>query len=63
MADQACKNCKLIIMQGSVCPVCGSTQLTTKWSGCVVILDAEKSAIAKKLDIKVAGSYAININA
>ncbi len=62
MSDHACKNCKLIIMQGNVCPVCGSTQLTTKWSGSIVVIDAEKSEIAKKLEIKVDGTYAININ-
>jgi DNA-directed RNA polymerase subunit E" len=49
-------------MQGNVCPVCGSTQLTTKWSGSIVVIDAEKSEIAKKLEIKVDGTYAININ-
>lgn len=62
MAEQACKNCKLIIVQGSVCPVCGSTNLTNKWSGHVVILNVEKSEVAKKLGIKVNGTYAININ-
>lgn len=60
--ESACKNCKLIIVQGSVCPLCGSTTLTTKWSGHVVILNVEKSEVAKKLAIKVNGTYAININ-
>ncbi len=60
--DSACKNCRLIIVQGSVCPICGSTALTTKWSGYVVVLNAEKSEIAKKLEIKANGTYALNIN-
>ncbi|MFP3278657.1 MAG: transcription elongation factor subunit Spt4, partial [Candidatus Micrarchaeota archaeon] len=34
----------------------------TKWSGYVVILDVENSEIAKKLNIKVNGRYALNIN-
>ena len=63
MVDQACKNCRLIITQGKVCPVCGSDQLTTKWSGYIVILNSEKSEIAKKMGIKVNGTYAISINA
>ncbi|MCL5419339.1 MAG: DNA-directed RNA polymerase, subunit E'' [Candidatus Marsarchaeota archaeon] len=62
MPDQACKNCRFIVMQGGVCPICGSNQLTTKWSGMVVVLNVEKSEIAKKLGIKMDGSYAININ-
>lgn len=60
--DSACKNCRLIIVQGNVCPICGSTSLTTKWSGYVVVLNAEKSEIAKKLEIKANGTYALNIN-
>lgn len=62
MVDQACKNCKFIVMQGNTCPVCGSNQLTARWSGYVVILNAEKSQLAKKLDIKVDGTYAMSIS-
>lgn len=60
--ESVCRNCKLIIAQGNVCPLCGSTNLTTKWSGHVVIINVEKSDVAKKLGIKVNGTYAININ-
>ncbi len=59
--EKACKRCRLIIAQGDFCPLCGSTDLTTKWSGYVIILNAEKSEIAKKLGIKVNGTYALNI--
>lgn len=59
--DKACKNCRHIIAQGEMCPVCGSTTLTSKWHGYVVILNAEKSDIAKKLQIKVNGTYALSI--
>ncbi len=60
--EKACKRCKLIIAQGDVCPVCGSTELTTKWSGYVSVLDYDRSETAKKLSIKVNGRYAINIH-
>ena len=60
--DKACKNCRLIIAQGDVCPVCGGTVLTNKWNGYVVVLNAEKSEIAKKLSIKVNGTYALSIS-
>ena len=59
--EKACKGCRLIISQGEVCPICGSTSLTTKWNGYVVVLNADKSEIAKKLNIRVNGTYAINI--
>ncbi|MGC8538749.1 MAG: transcription elongation factor subunit Spt4 [Candidatus Micrarchaeia archaeon] len=59
---KACKNCRLIIAQGEVCPICGSTELTTKWSGYVIVLNAEKSEMAKKMGMKVNGAYALRIN-
>ena len=59
--DKACKKCRLIIAQGDTCPVCGSTELTGKWHGYIVVLNSEKSNIAKKLDIKVNGTYALSI--
>lgn len=62
MAELACRNCKLIIAQGNVCPLCGSSNLTSKWTGHTVILNAEKSEVAKKLGIKVNGTYALSIN-
>jgi DNA-directed RNA polymerase subunit E" len=60
--EKACMNCRLIISQGDTCPLCGSTDLTTKWSGYIIILNAEKSEVAKKLGIAVNGTYALNIN-
>ncbi len=62
MAEYACRNDRLIIAQGSVCPLCGQSNLTTKWNGQIVILNVEKSDAAKKLGIKVNGTYALNIN-
>jgi DNA-directed RNA polymerase subunit E" len=61
--EKACKNCRLIIAQGETCPLCGSTALTNKWSGYIVVLNVEKSDLAKKLGVKVNGTYALNINA
>ena len=60
--EKACKNCRVIIAQGEACPLCGSANLTTKWNGYVVILNAEKSELAKKLGITANGTYALNIN-
>ncbi len=60
--EKACKNCRLIIAQGETCPLCGSTNLTNKWSGYIVVLNVEKSDLAKKLGVKVNGTYALNIN-
>jgi DNA-directed RNA polymerase subunit E" len=60
--EKACRNCKLIIAQGETCPICNQSNLTSKWSGYIVVLNVEKSELAKRLGITVNGTYALNIN-
>lgn len=62
MVEKACRTDRLIISQGDTCPLCGKSNLTSKWSGYIVILNAEHSDLAKKLGLKVNGSYALHIN-
>lgn len=62
MAEYACRTDRIIISQGNICPLCGQSNLTTKWNGQIVVLNVEKSEVAKKLGIKVNGAYALNIN-
>jgi len=62
MEEKACKNCRLIISHGDTCPSCGSKELTTKWGSPVIILNAEKSDIAKKLGLKMNSTYAVNVS-
>jgi len=58
----ACRKCNLIISQGNTCPMCNTTDLTSKWTGYVAMLNVEKSEVAKRMGIKINGSYAISIN-
>ena len=55
----ACKNC-FTITDAEKCPNCGG-ELSKEWQGYVVVIDADKSEIAKKLNIKKAGSYALKV--
>jgi len=61
--EKACKSCRYIVTEGSVCPACQSQELTEKWSNYVYIEDPAKSEIAKSLGAKVPGKYALNIKA
>ncbi|VVB93299.1 Transcription elongation factor Spt4 [uncultured archaeon] len=62
MAERVCKDChRLIKEKYTACEDCKSTTFTTDWSGYVVIIDPLKSQIAKKLNIKLAGSYALKV--
>ena len=61
MAKQkACKNCKAIFA-GAKCPKCGSEEGRDTFKGKVVILNPEQSEIAKKLNIKEKGEYAVRV--
>ncbi|MEM3227764.1 MAG: transcription elongation factor subunit Spt4 [Candidatus Micrarchaeaceae archaeon] len=61
MEEKVCKICRIIISKGDRCPICGSTDLTTKWSGYIMMTNVENSDIAKKLNIKLNGTFALNI--
>lgn len=58
MKKKVCKSCKLFV-EGPQCPICKSKQFSTNWQGRLHIIDANKSMIANKIDIKVKGEYAI----
>lgn len=62
MVEKACRIDRLIISQGDTCPLCGQSNLTSKWTGYVVILNVEKSELAKKMGFKINGSYALHLN-
>ena len=57
---KACRNCKLIV-DGTVCPNCKGNQFSENWKGKIIIIDPEKSEIAKRIGIKIKGEYAIKL--
>lgn len=59
---KACRKCKALVeREAEVCPICGSRDFTEDWEGMIVIIDPEKSDIAKLLKIEKPGRYAIKI--
>ena len=61
MAELACRKCKFISIDSNVCKNCGSSELTKEWYGYIIVIDPEKSEIAKKLGIKIPGKYALRV--
>ena len=57
---KVCKDCKIFV-KGSECPVCKGNKFSENWQGRINIIDANKSEIAKKIEIKVKGEYVIKI--
>lgn len=62
MTDKACRECHFISYGStSICPNCKSTNLSDDFSGVVIIIDPESSAIARTMKIKEKGHYALRV--
>ena len=62
LKERACRNCRMVVLEEQDCPNCGGKAFTTFWRGYVVITDAEKSEIAKKMGISRAGKFALRLS-
>lgn len=60
MSQLACRDCHRVT-RDEVCPACGSDSLSDDWAGYVVIIDPEESEIAEKMEVELAGSYALKV--
>lgn len=60
MPKKYCKKCKILVDEDK-CPQCGDNDLSTNTQGRLVVIDANKSIVAKKLDRKTKGEYAIRL--
>jgi DNA-directed RNA polymerase subunit E" len=60
MAENVCRECHRLVT-GQVCQICNSSALSSDWSGYVVIIDPQKSQIAKKLGVTLPGKYALKV--
>jgi len=56
---KACKICNAIYEEGNKCPKCDSKESTEGFKGRIFVKDAENSEIAKNLNIKESGEFAI----
>ncbi|MDP7657611.1 MAG: transcription elongation factor subunit Spt4 [Nitrososphaerales archaeon] len=59
--EYACRKCKSLA-SGKLCPACNSTDLSKDWAGLIIILDPEKSEVAKSLGISKSGRYALRVS-
>jgi len=60
MAAKACKRCKCI-HEGTKCPLCESEESADNFKGKVIVIKPEESEIAKNLQIKQKGKFAIKL--
>ena len=60
LSEKACINCHFITKE-NVCPKCRSTSFSEDYSGLVVMFDPDNSAIAKAMNLKEKGRYALKV--
>ncbi|RFA93537.1 transcription elongation factor subunit Spt4 [Pyrobaculum aerophilum] len=59
---KACKRCKTVVPEDAKqCPNCGSEEFVFKWRGMIVVIDPQKSCIAKRLGLEKPGIYALEL--
>jgi DNA-directed RNA polymerase subunit E" len=60
MSEKACSICHFITKE-NICPKCKTSSLSDDFSGIVIVFDPENSAIAKAMNIKEKGHYALKV--
>ncbi|MDH7478181.1 MAG: transcription elongation factor subunit Spt4 [Candidatus Bathyarchaeota archaeon] len=60
MSEKACVTCHFITKE-NICPKCKTSSLSDDFSGIVIVFDPENSAIAKAMNIKEKGRYALKV--
>jgi DNA-directed RNA polymerase subunit E" len=60
MSEKACSTCHFITKE-NVCPKCKTSSLSDDFSGIVIVFEPENSAIAKAMNIKEKGRYALKV--
>lgn len=57
---KVCRDCHRVV-DGEVCSMCGTVNLTADWAGYLVIIDPANSDVAKRMNISVPGRYALKV--
>lgn len=57
---KVCRDCHRVV-DGETCVVCGTANVSEDWAGYLVIIDPEHSDVAKKMNIKLPGRYALKV--
>ncbi|MBN1167390.1 MAG: DNA-directed RNA polymerase, subunit E'' [Methanospirillaceae archaeon] len=58
--QKVCRDCHRVV-DGEACSVCGTANLTTDWAGYLIIIDPDRSDVAKRMNIILPGRYALKV--
>jgi DNA-directed RNA polymerase subunit E" len=57
---KVCRECHRVV-EGESCVMCSTMNLSTDWSGYLIVIDPRHSEVAKKVNIEFAGRYALKV--
>jgi DNA-directed RNA polymerase subunit E" len=60
LSEKACSTCHFLTKE-NICPKCRTSGLSDDFSGLVIIFEPESSVIAKAMNIKQKGRYALKV--
>jgi len=60
MSKKVCKSCKRIY-EKDACPNCGGTEYTDTMKGKIIVVNPEKSEIAKQMKFTGKGEFAMRV--
>jgi DNA-directed RNA polymerase subunit E" len=60
LSEKACVSCHAITRE-NVCPKCKSPSLSDDFSGLLIVFDPERSVIARAMNIRQKGRYALKV--
>ncbi|RPJ54324.1 MAG: DNA-directed RNA polymerase, subunit E'' [Methanobacteriota archaeon] len=55
-----CRDCHRTV-EGESCVICGTSNLSQDWAGYLIIVDPAHSEIARRMNIKLPGKYALKV--
>jgi DNA-directed RNA polymerase subunit E" len=55
-----CRDCPRTV-EGESCVICGTSNLSQDWAGYLIIIDPAHSEIARRMNIKLPGKYALKV--
>jgi DNA-directed RNA polymerase subunit E" len=55
-----CRDCHRVV-EGESCVICGTSNLSQDWAGYLIIIDPAHSEIARRMNIKLPGKYALKV--
>ncbi|KAF5058678.1 Spt4/RpoE2 zinc finger [anaerobic digester metagenome] len=60
LLPKVCRECHRVV-EGDTCVICSTGNLSTDWSGYLVVIDPRHSQVAKKINITLPGRYALKV--